>query len=244
MRGLWIAAIALAGLGACKKDTTTQDVIKPYRARLEPLCAKLAGLEAQVATAPLPAANQTKFDPPMVFTPGQMDEKYLPTSSGNTIVANDYELDPTSPLTPQFPTGDLQSVCKWLPEPAKKAGPGTIDSMKPTLASAVETRYAVVVHDLNYVDPKITKQPGTQTDAYTPGSVDARVFIIDLTTGAILHGFDVRAETPDSIKFSYNANDTSASSGADDAVHQVLHKALADQVKAKLAPLGTFKFTF
>ncbi len=156
----------------------------------------------------------------------------------------DYELDPASALTPQFPTGDLQRVCKWLPEPAKKAGPGTIDSMKPTLASAVETRYAVVIHDLDYVDPKITKQPGTQTDAYTPGSITARVFVIDLTTGAILHGFDVTAQTPDSIRFTYNPNDTSASSGADDAVHQVLDKALADQVKAKLAPLGTFKFTF
>lgn len=241
MRGLIIAALALV---ACKKDTTTQDVMKPYKARLEPLCAKLAGLRAQVATAPLPATNQTKFDPPMVFTPGQEDEHYLPTSSGNTIVANDYELDVASALTPQYPTGDLQMVCKWLPEPAKNAGPGTIDSMKPVLAAAVETRYAVVVHDLEYVDPKITKQPGSESDAYTPGSVHSRVFVVDLTTGAILHGFEVTAATPDSIRYTYNPNDTSAYSGADDAVHQVLHKALADQVKAKLAALGTFKFTF
>lgn len=37
---------------------------------LEPLCAKLKGLRTQLASAPLPAKNQTTFDPPLVFTPG------------------------------------------------------------------------------------------------------------------------------------------------------------------------------
>lgn len=76
--------------------------------------------------------------------------------------------------------------------------------MKPALASAVDTRYAVVVHDLGYTDPKMVSK-----DSYAPGSAQSRVFIVDLGSGTVLHGFDVRATTPSEIKFTYDANSQS-----------------------------------
>jgi hypothetical protein len=214
MRVLMLAVVALG----CSKDV---DVMAEYRPRLDKITEQLAQLKPMLARATIEPIKD-KPEPPLQLMP-----------YGNTILI-DFD-DLTKPDTSVTSTwsSDLTMALSWAKQTNKpSSSESTQRSMRNVLDAAVGTRYVIAVRYLEYEAPKLIDK-----DTFEPGSQTARVYLVDLPANKLLGGFEVKATTPDEVRFRYRegGREKAANNAIEDSVRADLKK----QVEAGLSWLGT-----
>jgi len=227
-RRLFLSLIALVAIG-CGKDSPAK-IADTYRSQMQAVNQKLVALATSLdkaAPAPLPP----KLDPPLVF------RSSTDAGTGNTVVLEWESLkDPASQEIGKIPPSDLLMGLYWLKTPI--SGDGDPKLMTKVFESGIATRYAIVIRNLDSVEPKLLDEK-----TFRPGFATARIYVQDLTTSKLIGTIEIKATTPETVEFRYTA-DEGANAAAMSALMTSIRTDLKKQITDKLAAIGDVHFSY
>jgi hypothetical protein len=221
------ALVALVAIGCGKSG---KQVAEDYRPKMEAVSAKLVALATSLDKADA-VALPAKLDPPIVF------RSSTDSGTGNTVVLEWEALkDPSAQDISKIPPSDLMMGMYWLRHPI--SGDGDAKMMKKTFENGIATRYAIVIRNLDSLEPKLVDEK-----TFIPGYAKARIYVQDITTNKLLGTVDIKAETPETIEFEYQI-DQGANAAAARALMDSIKTDLKKKITDSLAAIGDVHFSY
>jgi hypothetical protein len=225
-----LTLITVFVMGCGKGSNSPAKIAETYRPQMQAVNQKLVALATSLdkaAPTPLPP----KLAPPLVFRAS------TDAGTGNTVVLEWEALkDPASQEIGKIPPSDLLMGLYWLKNPI--SGDGDPKLMTKVFEAGVATRYAVVIRQLDSVEPKLL-----DAKTFQAGFASARIYVQDLTTDKLVGTIEIKATTPESIEFQYST-DQGANAAAMNALMESIRTDLKKQISSKLAAIGDVHFSY